>query len=68
MYKDNLKPLSYFLVEPLYNLWVIKEKDYYYLSLKCKISAVWLVETACIFLIFLIATVQMSMKCETQES
>ena len=35
------------------------------LSLKCKISAIWLVETACIFLIFLIATVQISMECET---
>ena len=37
-------------------------------SLKCKISAIWLVETACIFLIFLIATVQISMECESQES
>ena len=34
------------------------------LSLKCKISAIWLVETACIFLIFLIATVQI-LECET---
>ena len=66
--KDNPKTLSYFLVEPLHNLWVIKEKDYYYLSLKCNISAIWLVETACIFLIFLIATEQISMKCEIQES
>ena len=39
-----------------------------YLSLKYKIPAIWLVETACIFLIFLIATVQTSMECETQES
>ena len=38
------------------------------LSLKCKISAVWLVETACIFLIFLIPTVQISMECKTQEN
>ena len=38
------------------------------LSLKCKISAIWLVEKECIFLIFLIATVQISMKCEKQES
>ena len=48
------------------------------LSLKCKISAIWLVETACIFrilvetacvcLIFLIATVQTSMECEMQGS
>ena len=37
------------------------------LSLKCKISAILLVETAFIFLIFLIATVQISMECETQE-
>ena len=41
---------------------------YSLLSLKCKISAIWLVETACIFLIFLIATVHISMECETQES
>ena len=38
------------------------------LSLKCKISAIWLGETVCIFLIFLIATVQVSMECETQEN
>ena len=38
------------------------------LSLKYKISAIWLVETASMFLIFLIATVQISMECETQES
>ena len=37
------------------------------LSLKCKISVIWLIETAFIFLIFLIATVQISMECETQE-
>ena len=35
--------------------------SYCLLSLKCKISAIWLVETACIFLIFLIATMQISM-------
>ena len=33
-----------------------------------EINAVWLVETACIFLILLIAAVQMSMEYETQES
>ena len=38
------------------------------LSLKCKTFAVWLVETACIFFIFLIATVQISMEFETQEN
>ena len=38
------------------------------LSLKCKISIIWLVETLCIFLMFLITTVQMSMGCEMQES
>ena len=32
-----------------------------------KISAIWLIETACIFPIFLIATVQTSMEYETQE-
>ena len=31
-------------------------------------TAIWLVETAYIFLMFLIATVQISMECETQES
>ena len=31
-------------------------------------SIVWLVETACIFLIFLLGTVQISMECETQDS
>ena len=41
---------------------------YYLLSLKCKISVFWLVKTACIFLVFLIATKQISMECETQES
>ena len=41
---------------------------YITLSLKFKIFTIWLVETACIFLIFLIAIVQLSMKCGTQES
>ena len=41
---------------------------YFNLLLQCKISAIWLVETACIFLIFLITTVQISMECETQKS
>ena len=41
---------------------------YYTLSLKCKTSAIWLVETASIFLIFLIIAVQISMEWETQES
>ena len=31
-------------------------------------SAIWLVETACIFLIFLIASVQISREYETYES
>ena len=31
------------------------------------IFAILLVETACIYLIFLIATVQISMECKTQE-
>ena len=38
------------------------------LSLNCKIPAIWLVDRACKFLMFLIATVQISMECETQES
>ena len=36
------------------------------LSLKCKIHAIWLVETVCIFMISLIATVKM--ECEKQEA
>ena len=39
-----------------------------YLSLKCKTSAISLVETACMFLIFLITSMQISMECETKES
>ena len=37
------------------------------LLLKCKISAIWLVEKLCIFLIYLIATVQISMKCHDDD-
>ena len=36
--------------------------------IKCKISAIGLVEIAWIFLILLIAKVQISMECETQEN
>ena len=39
---------------------------YRLLLLKCKISAISLVETAFIFLVFLIATAQTSMECEMQ--
>lgn len=39
-----------------------------YLSLKCKISTIWLVEAAWIFLIFLFATMQISMGCEAKEN
>ena len=46
----------------------IKKNVYVMLLLKCKISAIWLVERAYIFLIILIATVQISMEFETQES
>ena len=38
------------------------------LSFKCRISATRSDETPCIFLIFLIVTVQISMKCEAHES
>ena len=38
------------------------------MSLKCKVSAIRLVDTACIFLIFAIAAVQISVGCETQET
>ena len=38
------------------------------LSLQCKIFAIWLVEKVCTFLTFLIATVQISIECETKES
>ena len=40
------------------------------LSIKCKIIAIWMVETdwfGCIFMIFLTAAVQISMECEAQE-
>ena len=37
-------------------------------SLKYKISAIWLIETAAIFAIFSVAAVQISMESETQES
>ena len=43
-------------------------KAYKAFSLKYKISVIWLVEAAFIFLILLTATVQISMECETQES
>ena len=41
---------------------------YIYLLLKCNLSVISLVETACTLQIFLIATVEISMECETQES
>ena len=44
------------------------KQRYMLLSLKCKISAILLVGTAYIFLIFLIATVQMSTECDAQGS
>ena len=44
--------------------WVIIE----HLSWKCKLSVIWFVETASIFLIFLISTVLISMEYEMQES
>ena len=39
-----------------------------HLSLKCKVSAISLLETACIFLILLIATVQILLEYEIRES
>ena len=41
---------------------------YFVLLLICQISAILLVEIACIFLIVLISTVQISMECETPET
>ena len=38
----------------------------YLLSFKCKIYEIWLGETACIFLMFLISAFQISMECKTQ--
>ena len=43
-------------------------QKYLLLQLKYKMSPIRLLETACIFLTFLISTVQISMECETQES
>ena len=37
-------------------------------NLKCKISVIWFVQTVCIFLIFVIAAVQISMEYETRKS
>ena len=42
----------------------MREEEQQVLSLKCKVSSIWLSETACIFLIVLIATVQISVECE----
>ena len=52
--------LSYF-TEVFINVFV----DYVisFLSLKSQISVIWLVKTKCIFLIFFILTVQISMEC-----
>ena len=52
--------LSYFTVVFI-NVFV----DYVisFLSLKSQISVIWLVKTKCIFLIFFILTVQISMEC-----
>ena len=44
----------------------IQKYCYYWLSLKCKIFAIWLVETGCIFPTFLITTVKILMEFETQ--
>ena len=64
--KDSLKNID--IIYAFLFSHIIVHGTYVLLSLKCKITAIWLVETACIFLIFLIATVQISMECETQES
>ena len=42
----------------------MREEEQQVLPLKCKVSSIWLVETVCIFLIVLIATVQISVECE----
>ena len=46
----------------------IRQNNVHALPLKWKISVISLVEAACIFLIILIATVQISMGCKTQEN
>ena len=44
-------------ISNIFNYYSANAYIYIYLSWKCKISAVWFVETACMLLIFLIATV-----------
>ena len=72
IFKSTFKSTStvnfYHFNKPFPNFHSFYFDKYYLLSLKCKISVFWLVKTACIFLVFLIATMQISMECETQES
>ena len=61
----NYYSCKMFTIEIKYELIYKLIYKLYALSFKCKISAIWLVETACKFLIFLIPTVQISLECET---
>ena len=64
----NYYSCKMFTIEIKYELIYKLIYKLYALSFKWKISAIWLVETASIFLIFLIATVQISLECEMQET
>ena len=37
-------------------------------TVKCKMLEIWMIEKLCMFSMFLVAIVQISMECETQES
>ena len=50
------------------SLTIMHKKLVFFIIVKMQVSAIWLVETAGIFQIFWIATLQISMECETQES
>ena len=64
--------LKLYITVSTWNVWLGSEytsvKEYIQNYRWSKISAIWLVEIAYIFLIFLIATLQILMECETLES
>ena len=63
----NMDIFSSFKDSPYCTLYRAITGTYLTLSLKCKIFTIWLVETACVLMIFLITTVQISIECETQK-
>ena len=63
----NWRPISVHLCFSKIFERIMYNRIYKYFSLKFETSAIWLVETACTFLIFLIATVQISLEFETHQ-